>query len=196
MFIVGLVLVSRLPNTRFKRRVASLLLYDQFVREILSNQSMSMVGIKSMDGDCCDLPCITRGSKQPLSDKAVADITDKRLGCVRLRDEPRLNRPAIRLDAAPCLSQPSARLMEEASALGDTERCGAAVASEHVDMGHAGKFTQCEMGKVQEEKASARHEGRLVVEGGIINANPRQATEGFPWSWDMVVSCVKMDFCD
>ena len=36
----------------------------------------------------------------------------------------------------------------------------------------------------------------VVVEGGIINANPRQATEGLLWSWDMVVSCVKMDFCD
>ena len=29
----------------------------------------------------------------------------------------------------------------------------------HVDMGHAGKFTQSEMGKVQEERASAQHDG-------------------------------------
>jgi hypothetical protein len=36
----------------------------------------------------------------------------------------------------------------------------------------------------------------VVVEGGIINANPRQATKVLSWSWDMVVSCVKMDFCD
>ena len=36
----------------------------------------------------------------------------------------------------------------------------------------------------------------VVVEGGIINANPRQATKVLPWSWDMVVSCLKMDFCD
>jgi len=80
---------------------------------------------------------------------------------------------------------------EEASAPApdDAERCGARPLVWNV--GHAGKFTQSEMGKVQEEKASAQHDDGSVVEGGIINANPRQATD-----WDMVVSCVKMDFCD
>jgi hypothetical protein len=88
---------------------------------------------------------------------------------------------------------------EEASALDHAEtKVVGAVTSGHVDInGACGEIhAQSEMGKFRKRRPRHNMMMMVVVEGGIINANPRKATKGLLWSWDMVVSCVKMDFCD
>jgi len=76
----------------------------------------------------------------------------------------------------------------------DAEARGAGVASEHGGEARGGEITH-RAKWVKFGKRKPQH-NVVVVERGIINANPRQATKALPWSWDMVVSCVKMDFCD